>query len=209
MLLQKAEIKKRYIERQIESSKKLRDQFIETYNQFLNNALSQTLLNIKETVLNLKKKLIKELKINLKTIIKERINKDYSSYVNSLIKNIQKVSHIIDKPPQVTILLNNTDFNYFNNNFDKIQNIFKNKVGITKTTIDFIGGFKTITPNEDILYDYSIDNLISKNSSLIEIEFSKFFSETEIKRLEKDFEQFIQKKKNNIEEFLIKYDKIQ
>jgi len=208
MLLQKAEIKKRHVERHIENSKRLRDQFIETYNQFLNNALSQTLLNIKETVLNLKKKLIKELKINLKTLIKEKINKNYSNYINSLINHIKTVSHIIDKPPQVTILLNYTDFNYFNNNFEKIQNLFKNKVGITNIPTDFIGGFKVITPDEDILYDYSNDNLINKNSSLIEIEFSKFFSESEIKRLEKDFEQFIQKKKIDIEEFLSEYDRI-
>jgi vacuolar-type H+-ATPase subunit E/Vma4 len=208
MLLQKAEIKKRQIERNLENTKRLRDQFIETYNQFLNNTLSQTLLNIKESVLNLKKKLIKELKINLKTLIKEKIYKEYSNYINSLINSIERVSYIIDKPPQITILLNNTDFDYFNKNFEKIQNIFKNKVGITKTTTDFIGGFKVITPNEDILYDYSIDNLINKNSSLIEIEFSKFFSESEIKRLEKNFEQFIQKKKIEIEELLKEYDRI-
>ncbi len=208
MLLQKAEIKKRHIERNIESSKRLRDQFIETHNQFLNNALSQTLLNIKESILNLKKRLIKELKISLKNLIKEKIDKEYSYYITSLILLIKEVSPIIDKPPRVTILLNNTDFNYFNENFAKIEDIFKNEVGITKTTTDFIGGFKVINPNEDILYDYSIDNLISKKSSLIEIEFSRVFSESEVKNLEKDFEQFIQKKKLDIDEFLREYDRI-
>ncbi len=208
MLLQKAEIKKRHIERNIESSKRLRDQFIETHNQFLNNALSQTLLNIKESILNLKRRLIKELKISLKNLIKEKIDKEYSYYITSLINRIKEVSPIIDKPPRVTILLNNTDFNYFNENFAKIEDIFKNEVGITKTTTDFIGGFKVITPNEDILYDYSIDNLISKKSSLIEIEFSRVFSESEVKNLEKDFEQFIQKKKLDIDEFLREYDRI-
>ncbi len=208
MLLQKAEIKKRHIERNIESSKRLRDQFIETHNQFLNNALSQTLLNIKESILNLKRRLIKELKISLKNLIKEKIDKEYSYYITSLINRIKEVSPIIDKPPRVTILLNNTDFNYFNENFAKIEDIFKNEVGITKTATDFIGGFKVITPNEDILYDYSIDNLISKKSSLIEIEFSRVFSESEVKTLEKDFEQFIQKKKLDIDEFLREYDRI-
>ncbi len=208
MLLQKAEIKKRHIEKIFESSKRMRNQFIETYNQFLNSTLSQTLLNIKESILNLKKRLIKELKISLKNLIKEKIDKEYSYYINSLINRIKEVSPIIDKPPRVTVLLNNTDFNYFNENFAKIEDIFKNEVGITKTTTDFIGGFKVITPNEDILYDYSIDNLISKKSSLIEIEFSRVFSESEVKNLEKDFEQFIQKKKLDIDEFLREYDRI-
>lgn len=208
MLLQKAEMKKRHNERYTESSKRLREQFIENYNQFLNNTFSQTLLNVKETVLNLKKKLIKKLKMNLKTLITEKINKNYSNYIDSLTNQIKTVSPIIDKPPQITILLNNADFEYFNNNFEKIKILFKNKVGITKIPTEFIGGFKVISPDEDILYDYSIDNLINKNSPLIEIEFSKFFNETDIKRLEKDFEQFIQQKKIDIEELLREYDKI-
>jgi vacuolar-type H+-ATPase subunit E/Vma4 len=208
MLLQKAEIKKRHIERNIESSKRMRDHFIESYNQLLNSSLSQTLLNIKESILNLKKRLIKELKANLKKLIKENIEKDYSNYINSLINRIKDVSPIIDKPPRVTILLNNLDFNYFNKNFGKIENLFKNEVGITRTTTDFIGGFKVITPNEDILYDYSIDNLINKKSPLIEIEFSKLFDESKVKNLEKDFEQFIQKNKLDIDEILREYDRV-
>ena len=80
-LFQKAEIKKRYLERSQDRSIKLREQFIENYDQFLNQFLSSTLLEGKEKFLNLKNRLIKTLKIRLFNHIKNNINMKENSTI--------------------------------------------------------------------------------------------------------------------------------
>ena len=84
-LFQKAEIKKRYLERSQDRSIKLREQFIENYDQFLNQFLSSTLLEGKEKFLNLKNRLIKTLKIRLFNHIKNNINSNYLNYIEFLL----------------------------------------------------------------------------------------------------------------------------
>ena len=208
-LFQKAEIKKRYLERSNERSHKLKDHLIESYNQFLNQSLSSTLLRGKERVLNIKNRLINELKISLFNLIRDRIDKKYSSYITFLLKSISNVKKTIDKPQEIELILNSKDYDYFIKNFDKIVNLFKNPVEINKDRQDFIGGFKISLVGGLISYDYTIDTLINKHLPYIQMEFSRIINDSEIKEIEKEFENFLQEQKEKIAEYLILYEQIQ
>ena len=135
-LFHKAEIKKRYLERSRERSMKLKSHLIESYEQFLNQSLSSTLLKGKENLLSLKNRLIKELKLNLYALIKERIKNNYSDYIAYLLNSIQNVKFAIDKPQEIEIKFNRKDYNYFIKNFDIIVDLFKNPVEINKDQHD-------------------------------------------------------------------------
>ena len=205
-LFQKAEIRKKYMERVNENSLRIRKNFIENYNQYLNNALSSTFIELKENILNLKNRLVDELRTSVCTIIKEKIHNNYSNYINFLLDIIKKHHHFIDKPPKVFILFNSREYDFFNKNPKKLSNILKNSVEIKQFPDDFIGGFKITRSEGKISYDYSIDNLIEKNSTFIQSEFSKIIAEFEIKDNKNKFEEFIQNQKMGIDIYLKDYD---
>ncbi len=208
-LFQKAEIKKRNLERSQERAQKLKEHFIENYNQFLNQSLSSTLLEGKEKFLKLKNSLIKTLKIELLNLIKKRINDNYLNYLDFLFNNIKNVKITIDKPQAIEIIFNSKDYDYFIKNPEKIQGQFKNPIEINKDKNDFIGGFKISLGSGLISYDYTIDNLIDKKSSFIQGEISKIVNDSEIKDIENQFNLFIQNQKSKINEHLKQYDQIQ
>ncbi|MFX1377339.1 MAG: V-type ATP synthase subunit E [Promethearchaeota archaeon] len=209
MLFQKAEIKKRFLERSDDRSIKLREHFIENYDQFLNQALSSTLLSGKEKFLSTKNNLIKKLKESLFKLIRKKIEKNYALYISYLLDSIENVNTTIDKPQDIELIFNNRDYNYFIKHFDKIVDLFKNPIEINEDKRDFIGGFKVSLIGGTIFYDYTIDNLINKNSSFIQMEISKIINDSEIKEIEIEFEKFIKNQKKLITEFLVKYDQIQ
>ncbi|TFF94693.1 MAG: hypothetical protein EU544_04145, partial [Promethearchaeota archaeon] len=68
-LFQKAEIKKKYLDKSDENSKKIKEKFIRDYNNYLNDTLSSVLLDSKEKLLKLKDGMLKELKKGLIDII--------------------------------------------------------------------------------------------------------------------------------------------
>jgi len=208
-LFQKAEIKKRYLERSHERSLKLKDHLIESYEQFLNEALSSTLLKGKERFLSLKNRLIKELKTSLLNLIKDKFKKNYSGYIAYLLKSINNVKNIISKTTDIELIFNSEDYSYFLKKFDKIEDLFKNPVEINKDQNDFIGGFKISSVGGIISYDYTIDTLINKCLPFIQTEVSKIINDSEIKKIEREFENFIQKQKEKIAEYLILYEQIQ
>ncbi|MHA1661478.1 MAG: hypothetical protein ACTSUT_20465 [Promethearchaeota archaeon] len=185
----------------------MRDKFIENYNQFLNNQLTITLLKSKEELINLKNQLLKDLKIYLYNSIKEKIDKNYLNYINFLLDLIKKISKNIDYSIEIIIFFNLKDYNYFNQNSNKIKNIFKNPITIKQVSDDFLGGFKVALTQDNIFYDYTIDNIIDKNSTLIEMEFSNVISDNEYIELDLEFEELIKKKKQDIEEYLREYDR--
>ena len=166
-LFQKAEIKKRYLERSQDRSIKLREQFIENYDQFLNQFLSSTLLEGKEKFLNLKNTLIKTLKIRLFNHIKNNIDNNYLNYIEFLLNIVKKIKNTVDKPQAIELIFNSRDYDYFLENSEKIQDQFKNPVEINKDQLEFIGGIKISLGSGLISYDYTIDNLINKKSSFI------------------------------------------
>ena len=208
-LFQKAEIKKRYFERSQERSIRLKSHLIGTFEHFLNQSLSTTLLQGKEKVMGVKNNLIKELKLNLFNLIKTKIKNNYADYIKYLLKSIEKVKKTIYKPQEIEILFNSNDYDYFIKNFDKIIDLFKNPVEINKDQREFIGGFKVSLTGGTISYDYTIDNLIDKASSFIQMEIAKIVDDTEIKEIEKDFEDFINIQKEKITEYLQFYEQIQ
>ena len=207
-LFQKAEIKKRFFERRNERILKLKEHFIENYDHFLNQSLSLTLLKGKKIFLNLKNRLIKELKRSLSELIKRKIEKNYSMYIEFLLKSIRDLKKAIDKPQEIELIFNTKDYNYLMKNYGKIQDLFKNPVEINKDLIDFIGGFKISLSGGTISYDYTIDNLINIKSSFIQMEISKIINDSEIKEIEQNFNYFIQNQKTKITEYLRQYDQI-
>jgi vacuolar-type H+-ATPase subunit E/Vma4 len=212
-LFQKAEIRKNYIERVNDTSKKIRNSFIEIYNESLNNSLSSTLLNIKEKILKLKNTLINELKHDFFQDIKDSIEKNFSnkkdnSYLNFLLNNLKNFSQSLTHRSNIITILNFRDYEFFNNNLKLIETQLQNKLILKRSDEEFVGGFKFIQENENILYDFTIENILNKNEGIIQQEFPKLVDESEIKKVEEDFEQFIQKKKLEIEEYLKKYDRI-
>ena len=208
-LFQKAEIKKRYFERSQERSIRLKSHLIGTFDNFLNQSLSSTLLKGKEKFLEMKNKMIKDLKQNLFNLIEKKIEKNYSNYIEYLLKSIDKVKKTIDKPQEVEIIFNSNDYNYFIKNFDKIINLFKNPVEINKAQKEFIGGYKLSMLGGTISYDYTIDNLIDKASSFIQMEIAKIIDDSEIKEIEKKFVDFVNTQKEKITEYLKFYEQIQ
>ena len=96
-LFQKAEIKKRYIDKTLERSSKIRRRFAKNYTNYLNQSLSSTLLKGKEIVLIIKNRLINNLKITLNSLISEKINKNYANYIKYLIDSIKNVKPNIEK----------------------------------------------------------------------------------------------------------------
>lgn len=213
ILFQKAEIRKRFTDRTNESSLKTRKHLILTFNQFLNKLLTSTLSELRERVLNLKKELIKELRTEIYEDIRNSIKQSYSKkdikiYPNFLLNSIKNVSNIMDKLDEITLILNHKDYDHFSRNIDALQSQFKNKIVLKRSITDFIGGFKIIHKDEKVFYDYTIESILKKNESLIEKEFSKYFDESKIRILKNEFEQFIEKLKSSIEEYLKKYDRI-
>ena len=117
-------------------------------------------LKLKEKVLELKNNLIDELKKDVYSLIEEKINKNYSNYVNFLIDAITNQSNIIDKPPKIILLFNSKDYTYFTKNPSKLKKLFKTPVEIKNSSDEMIGGFKAMLSGGNINYDYSINNLI-------------------------------------------------
>lgn len=208
MLHQKAEIKKSYLKKVDSNSLKIKNQFIDTYNQFLNKSLSTNLIQAKELVLELKNKFLKDLNQEMVNEIESNISNNYSKYLDFLIMRIKDSIHLIDKPPKVLITLTKRDFNNIKSVGSNIKSLFKNKIEIAPAEENFIGGFKVIIGDNNINYNYTIDNLLAKNNVMIEQRLSNIFSEKEITKLQNDFEKNINLKKKEIEAYLKKYDQL-
>lgn len=207
-LFQIAEAKKKNKERTRDSSLKMKAHFNETFNKLLNSSLSSTLLKIKEEVLKSKNKLMSELISDVKEYIDNRIKNNYSNYTSFILKTLENIKYIIDKPPEIIITLNSRDYEFFGKNIELIEKIFKNKVKIEKSEENFTGGFICVVLSGNISYNYTIENQLKKNTSIIEIEFSKIFSDSEsdIKKLENNYVQFIQNQKLAVDNYLKDYE---
>jgi vacuolar-type H+-ATPase subunit E/Vma4 len=143
---------------------------------------------------------MKELKVSLFNSIRENISKNYSQYIKFLLTIVKKIKKTVDKPQAIELIFNAKDYNYILQNSEKIQGLFRNPIEINKDNTDFIGGFKISLRGGLISYDYTIDNLINKKSSFIQI--------LEIKKIENEFNVFIQNQKSKIMEYIKQYDQI-
>ena len=156
----------------------------------------------------MKNGLLKELIDDIYLLIKEKIGKHYDNYIKFLTNFLKRISSSFDKNQEIKIFFNSEDHSYFISNFDKIQNLFNSKIEIQEIEEDIAGGFKILSESGLIDYDYSLNSLVEQKSALIQIEFSKIMSDTEIKKLENNFSEFIQNKKLEIEKYLADYDRI-
>lgn len=208
-LLQKASLKKDYLKRLEDRSAKIKSEFIENYNRLLSNSLSSTILQSKEMLLQVKNDLLTDFKKDLIDKIQSLIETNYSNYLAFLINKIKEnAAQIGEEPSQVEILLNSKDFNYFQDNQNKIEEYFSGTVGIKKSKKYMIGGFKLYLPKAMLSYDYTLENLVSNASNTIEQIFSSSYIDVDLESFQKEFEEFISKKKAKIEDYLKKYDEI-
>jgi len=207
-LFLKSQIKKNFLKRNNENALKIKTNFIETYNQLLNNALASTLLKIKQDVLEIKNKLLNELRLVLLKRIESNINSNYEKYVVYLINDLKKFAQTIKYSREVSIALNKRDYTFFSKNSQKIQDLFKTQITLQIADDSFIGGFKAYIESENISYDVTLENYILKQFTLIESAFSEQFSEKSITEMTQKFEKFISNKKESIEEHLKEYDRI-
>jgi len=207
-LFQIAEAKKKNKERTKESSLKMREHFNETFNKVLNSSLSTALLKIKEELLKSKNKLKLELITDLTDLINAKIKNNYSSYIDFLLKGLNNIKFIVDKPPEIIITFNSRDFEFFSSNNELIETIFKNKVKLKKSEKEFTGGFICVLLTGNISYNYTIENQLKKKTPIIEIEFSKIFSDSEldVKDLENNYIQFIEDQKLAADDYLKNYE---
>ncbi|TFF97784.1 MAG: hypothetical protein EU547_03370 [Promethearchaeota archaeon] len=208
ILFRKAEIKKHFREQEIKKSKNLRKKFIDQYEQKLNTNLSSTLLSSKEKLLDLKNELIRDFKTALRKEVNQRIEKKYSNYIQYLLENLNQITDKINTSHQFNIYFNERDLNYFNQNRGKINNNFHHNVNLKKSSEIEVGGFKLEQIQEDIIYNYTVDNIINRNYNLLEHKISEQIKDSEIKIIDSEFEKFINKKKEKMEDILIKYDRI-
>lgn len=209
MLYQKAEIKKDILKHINESSKKIKNQFVNSYKDFLNKSLSSTLLDSKELILNLKNRMLSDLKDNLILKLKDLISHNYSNYLQYLTTRIKDLVHIVDKPPKVTIILNHKDYDGIKKNPSEIKSLFKNDIEISESEDEFIGGFKIFSKQGKIIYNYSIDAILERNLIIIEEYLSQVFSEEKIQEIRVNFEKFIENKKFEMKDYLIEYEQVQ
>jgi vacuolar-type H+-ATPase subunit E/Vma4 len=208
MLYQKAETKKNYLKRKNEIEIRLKNQFANSYNNFLNKSLASTLIDAKESILNIKNNLLSDLKQSLMLEIKELISNNYSNYLKFLNERIKKLVHKIDKSPKISVILNSIDYENIKKSPTKIGSLFENKVEIILSDEDFIGGFKVIIQEGKVNYDYSINALIDRSTIIIEKYLSNVFSEDKIQDLQHNFEKLIENKKLEMKERLNEYEQI-
>jgi vacuolar-type H+-ATPase subunit E/Vma4 len=209
MLYQKAEIKKDFLKRIDERSKKIKNQFANSYQDFLNKSLSSTLIEAKESILNLKNRMLSDLKESLILKIKDLISDNYSNYMHYLTERIKDLVHIVDRPPKLTLILNHKDYESIQKDPSKVKSLFKNEVKITKSEDEFIGGLKIISNEGNINYNYSINAILERNIIIIEAYLSQVFSEEKNQEIQVNFEKFIENKKLKIKDYLIEYEQVQ
>ncbi|TFG15784.1 MAG: hypothetical protein EU535_00890 [Promethearchaeota archaeon] len=212
-LFQKAEIRKKYLERSNITNSRIRTHFIETYNQFLNDSLTSTIIEFKERILALKNRLVNKLRTDIKNQIYLLIQHSYSmkknnAYITFLLNSIKNILSNIKNKSSVTITLNQRDYKYFNENPSLIDFKSNNKFSFKQADVSFIGGFKLIQEDENIFYDYTIENLLKKKEVYIQNEFVKEFDDSEIKKMQKNFEDYIQTQRTKIEVLLKEYDRL-
>jgi vacuolar-type H+-ATPase subunit E/Vma4 len=149
-----------------------------------------------------------ELVSDLTGLINSKIKKEYSAYIEFILKTLENIKYIIDKPPELIISFNTRDYDFFSNNKELLTKLFKNKVKIKKSEVNFTGGFVCFVATGNISYNYTIKNQLKKKTSIIEIEFSKIFLnfESDIKTLENNYAQFIQSQKLAVDEYLNDYE---
>jgi len=182
----------------------MESQFNETSIKFFNNSLSSTLSKVKDALSNLKNKLIQKLLEEINKIINEKINANYSKYIDFLLENFKKISVFMDKPPEILIISNSKDFEYFNKNINELKKLFKNNIVLQISENVLVGGFQCVHPTINLSYDFTFKTLLNRNFSIIEMELSKMFSkfDPEIQKIQLEYEKFIQNQKSNLREII-------
>ncbi|MBD3215787.1 MAG: hypothetical protein GF311_24465 [Candidatus Lokiarchaeota archaeon] len=208
MLFRKAEIKKRYRNRLDTKSNEIRQQFIDDYNNILNMNLSSTLLESKDRILELKNNLIRVFIIDLHKEIDNHIRSNYQGYVDYLIDLIREIKGQNYIPNNSIFYFNERDYEFFEKNDHTLTEVIQKEFKVKQSSKIDIGGFILEQVDGEISFDYTIDNIIEGNYSLIEMEFSDIIKDGEIKKIQSEFEDIINENKKKIETYLIDYDRI-
>lgn len=182
-------------------SSKIKEDFIEDKLNFLNSTLTSNLLRENKRYIDIKNKFLIELKNDISKEIEKRIDKNYSKYLEFLLAEILKNINGRDKSSEIEIELNFKDYEYFHKNPEKIKKDLKNLVSICKSSDNFIGGFRILLFKKRMIYDFTIENLISENLTIIEDTILDSLSDSKIKEIENNFESFILNQKEKLKEY--------
>jgi vacuolar-type H+-ATPase subunit E/Vma4 len=187
---------------------RIREQFIKTYNDYLNEALASTLLNLRQELIKIKTNLLNELRSDLTDKVASIIDNNYEAYHKNLERDLDNFIQSFYSFNNITIFLNNRDYQFFAKKSTHFKDKFGDSISLINSKGNFLGGFRASLDKEKITIDNTIENEISKKSTFIENEFSKIFSEERIRDLSNNFEHYILKKKEQIQEYLDEYDRI-
>jgi vacuolar-type H+-ATPase subunit E/Vma4 len=208
ILFQKAEIKKRYRERTEDRSEKLRNQFIKAYNQKINNQLTESILYSKDRVLKLKNQLVNRLIKELVKDLEQKIDSNYSNYINYLQNSLEKNKRIFEYILEPILTFTPRDYEYFSENKKKINSILNKSIKIKESNKEFLGGYIIESEVDEISYNYTFGEIIQDKMSIVEKVLVSVISESDVKDLQVKFEKFTDDQKEKIEEYLIEYDGI-
>ncbi|MBN1215933.1 MAG: hypothetical protein JXA99_10905 [Candidatus Lokiarchaeota archaeon] len=209
MLFEKAEIKRKNGEKLIEKSKNIKNNFLFKIFQELNEILSSTILNNKKILLEQENNLINEFIKELKAKLEKGVKHNQSKYYNFILNLIKQIFSDNKKSLKNSIIhFSKNDFMHFSQNKAELDKIIDKNTKIEQAEDIILGGFKITQDKGQIIFNFDISNIIKENRSLIDIYFSKLFSDSNVKILQQEFENFINKKKKEIKNYLIKYDEI-
>ncbi len=210
MLIEKAEIKRKNENILISKSEVIKNDFISKTFKYLNTILSSSILDIKKKSLEHKNNLINEFIEDLKKELEKRVNKNQSEYYNFIL-NLLKQTYSDNKKSfkNSTIFFNKKDLMHFTQNRAELDKIIDKNIKLEQSNDIILGGFKITQDKGDVNLNYELSNIIRENRSLIDIHFTELISDSGMKIIQQEFENFINKKKKEIENKLIKYDEIE
>ncbi|TXT67595.1 MAG: putative V-type proton ATPase subunit E [Promethearchaeota archaeon] len=208
ILFRKAEIKKKYREKEVKNSKNLRNEFIVEYDHILNANFSTTILKTKEKILKFKNQIVSSFIKDLHQELVKKIKTNYSNYTAYIFENIVTLNKDLKNKKNTVFYFNSRDVSPFTEERKKIEQIVEEKVAIKEDPKIDIGGFKIELSEKKIAFNYTLKNIIQDNYSIIETKFASLIADSEIKDIQNKFEQYINEQKKKKEDILVEYDRI-
>jgi vacuolar-type H+-ATPase subunit E/Vma4 len=167
-VLLNSSLKKRKNERIEQILNKKKKQFKDQYHSQINESTVSILLDIKNQLLELKNKLITNIKNDFKEAIALKISKNYDKYINYLLKIMKEKVDDLKIHKKMTFILNSNDFNYLSNHKELLKSNQINNYELQKSEKETIGGYILIIPEESFNLNYMLENQIKMHTNAFE-----------------------------------------
>ncbi len=186
---------------------RMRQEFINQYNEIINKFKSDSILKLRESFLERKNEIIDIFKTFLLDSIRKDIVANIKKYHEFLGVKYKEMMPMI-KEEATLLSFNKRDYDFFKKNPESLKKIFLKNCQINNKVIQSIGGFVANSKEGLISFDYTLENLINKQIDFINFEFEKLFEKLEIDKIEFECENKIEELKQKILRFLEEFDKI-